>query len=224
MAKVIAVAHSKGGVGKTTFCRNLTLAYRMNNPAARILALDCDGQKSLEKFFSDRAERLNAVEIQCHLKINPKGLSREIKALAGDYEKVFCDVGGQRDGEVLRQVLLASDVVIIPTSPSQEDLDSLDEFFMVIDEVRGVNENLKAYIFINRASWQGHDKRARVAIDGLAQKFEGDAEMLPSKISNLQAWSDSGTGGHAIWEIAPGSRAEREFTSVYLDLEGKGII
>jgi chromosome partitioning protein len=76
MVKIIAIANSKGGVGKTTISRNIAMACNINNQ--KTLALDCDPQKSLEKFFSTRAERLDTIELDCDVKTEANGLKRDI--------------------------------------------------------------------------------------------------------------------------------------------------
>jgi len=49
MSKVIAVAAQKGGVGKTSSCRNL--ATELVNKGFKVLAIDCDNQASLTDCF-----------------------------------------------------------------------------------------------------------------------------------------------------------------------------
>ncbi len=42
MSKIIAIVSQKGGVGKSTTCRNL--ATKLANKGYRVLAIDCDNQ------------------------------------------------------------------------------------------------------------------------------------------------------------------------------------
>ncbi|QUH31094.1 ParA family protein [Vallitalea guaymasensis] len=49
MSKIIAIASQKGGVGKSTTCRNL--ATILANQGYRVLAVDCDNQASMTDCF-----------------------------------------------------------------------------------------------------------------------------------------------------------------------------
>lgn len=49
MTKVIGIAAQKGGVGKSTTCRNV--ATELANRGYKVLAIDCDNQASLTDCF-----------------------------------------------------------------------------------------------------------------------------------------------------------------------------
>lgn len=217
MSKIIAVANSKGGVGKTTIARNLALVCQANG--LKTLALDCDPQKSLESFFSARAERLDRIDIDCDVKTEATGLKRDILHRAKGYDRVIVDVGG-RDSLAMRQVLLAADVALIPTTTGQESTDALEHMIQALDDVRGVNEELKAYILINLAPSDPHDSTAPATAEGLAELYEGQAEVLENRIKHRKAWLQSGFEGHAIWEMSsrPEDKATLEFQKVVEEL------
>jgi chromosome partitioning protein len=219
----VAVAHSKGGVGKSNISRNIALSE--SERGKKVLVIDCDQQKTVETFFSDRAERLERNEIVCISKTYSKGLAREIKSIAASYDTVVIDVGGARDSDVMRQVLLCADAAIVPTSPSQEDLDSFDLFMTVIDEVRGVNENLQVYLFLNKSPADTFDSSTKAAIAGLKQKYQDDIIVCRSVIKHRKAWLKAGYNADAIWEVdGKYSKAAKEFADLLTELRTKEVL
>lgn len=221
--KIIAVANSKGGVGKTTISRNIALACHINGD--KTLALDCDPQKNLEQFFSRRAERLDAIELYCDVKTEATGLKRYILHRAAEYDRVIIDVGG-RDSAAMRQVLMAAEAVIIPTTTGQESTDALEQMIDAVEDARGVNENLQAYILINLAPSDPHDTTASVTMEGLAAVYEGKAIVCNSKLKHRKAWLQSGYDGLAIWEVPVKgeNKASIEFEKLIKEFAQKEIL
>jgi len=223
MAKIIAVANSKGGVGKTTICRNIALACHINKE--KTLALDCDPQKSLEKFFCTRAERLDAIELDCDVKTEATGLKRDILHRSEKFNRVIIDVGG-RDSVAMRQVLMAAGVVIIPTTTGQESTDALEQMINAVEDARGVNEDLQAYILINMAPSDPHDTTANITAEGLATLYENRAVVLDTRLKHRKAWLQSGYDGLAIWEVPSKgeSKAAGEFENLIKEFVKKEIL
>jgi len=223
MPKIIAVANSKGGVGKTTIARNLALVCQANS--LKTLALDCDPQKSLESFFSARAERLDRIDLDCDVKTEATGLKRDILHRAQGYDRVIVDVGG-RDSMTMRQVLLAADNVLIPTTTGQESTDALAYMIQAVDEAKSINESLQAFILVNLAPSDPHDSTAPATAAGLAELYEGQAVVLDSRIKHRKAWLQSGYDGFAVWEVPSKgeNKASTEFQILIDELIEKGVL
>ena len=140
MAKIICVANRKGGVGKTTLATNLAVA--LNNKGKSIL-IDADEQQSAFKWANQRDD------IEC-ITIH-SDLLEKLEQLDKEYEYILIDVAG-RDSTIFREALLVSDTLIVPTQPSLLDLEVLDYMQEKVKTAKQTNENLKAYVLINRAA------------------------------------------------------------------------
>lgn len=223
MAKIIAIANTKGGVGKSTIARNIALACNIND--LKTLALDCDPQHSLKKFFTARAERLDTIELDCDVMTEATGLKRDILHRADKYDRVIVDVGG-RDSNTMRQVLLAADVVIIPTTTGQESTDALEHMIEAVEDAKSINEGLQACILLNLVPSDAHDTTGSITAEGLTGLYEGNALVLDTRIKHRKAWLQSGYEGHAIWEITLQSenKAATEFESLITELATKEIL
>lgn len=217
----IAVANIKGGVGKTTIARNLALVLAANNGGS-LLAVDADPQESLETFFRDRAERLDRTEITCIKKYGAKGLKREILAVSEPYRDCVIDCGG-RDTEALRQVLLASDAVIIPTTCGQESLDALNKMLDVVDDVKAFNDGLKVAVLFNQCPVDAQDTMAPSAAEGVAKQYP-EAFILTTRLRHRKTWLKSGISGYAVWEIDGRNKAASEFSDMVNELISLEVI
>jgi len=223
MAKIIAISNTKGGVGKSTLARNFALACHINGE--KVLALDCDPQKSLESFFAARSERIDNIEFDCEVKTESLGLKRHILHRAERYDRVIIDIGG-RDTVAMRQVLMSADIVIIPINTSQESTDALQQMMEAVDDAKGVNEDMQVYLLITMAPSDPHDSTANVTAEGLADLYEGKATVLATRIKHRKAWLQSGYEGYAIWEVGikGENKAAAEFEALVSELVKKGVL
>jgi cellulose biosynthesis protein BcsQ len=125
----------------------------------------------------------------------------------------------------MRQVLLCAHAAVVPTSPSQEDLDSFDLFMTVIDEVRGVNEEQQVYLFLNKAPADTFDASTKAAVAGLKQKYQDDIIVCRTVIKHRKAWLKAGYNADAIWEVdGKYSKAAKEFASLVTELKEREVL
>jgi len=137
---IISVAHTKGGVGKSTIAWNLAtqLASKYN-----VEIIDLDFQKTLTytNEFRDKPFKVENFD-------NLKSLNKYIAKDSNDRVSII-DVGGF-DSDINRMSIIMSDIVITPVSDSGTELLGLMRFEKVLDEMsKAMNEDIKTTVLIN---------------------------------------------------------------------------
>lgn len=145
---VISIVNEKGGSGKTTLAVNL--AARLAEDGDNVLLIDADPQKSTE-VFSDMRSQSGLKPLFSNVSRTGVSLGDEIERMNKSFDSIIIDTGG-RDSKEMRKAMLKSNLVIIPTIPSQYDVPVLESMLEIYDESRQVNEKLLAFVLVNRAS------------------------------------------------------------------------
>lgn len=136
---IINVAHTKGGVGKTTISVNLAIEMKAD-------LFDLDNQNSSYNFSLIRpAERAT------HFYKDKRRLPEIISTYKDDPEKhIIVDSGGY-DSDVSRKIILNSNVIITPITVSQTEIDGLLKFNTEnIETALSYNNQIKPYILLNK--------------------------------------------------------------------------
>ena len=143
------MVNEKGGSGKTTISVNL--AFKFAEQGIDTMLVDADPQRSVETLIDYRAN--NGLELPfTSVSRTGDSLAKEVRNLANKYDSIIIDTGG-RDSREMRQALLVSDIVLIPTIiTSGFDQAVLNKMLNLISETLIMNENLKTLIVNNKAS------------------------------------------------------------------------
>ena len=146
---IISVVNEKGGSGKTTIAVNL--AFKFAEQGIDTMLVDADPQRSVETLIDYRANK--GLELPfTSVSRTGDSLAKEVRNLANKYDSIIIDTGG-RDSREMRQALLVSDIVLIPTIiTSGFDQAVLNKMLNLISETLIMNENLKTLIVNNKAS------------------------------------------------------------------------
>ena len=195
---IINIAHTKGGVGKSTIATNLAVELNAD-------LLDLDTQNSSIGFSQLGPER--SIKF-----IRGQTLSEKDFGFADAYRQsadhhLIVDSGGY-DSSIVRRALFASDIVITPVAASQVELMGLLNFDKVIHLIKEVSTELKAYVLFNRVTrFQAKDLEL---FKGYIEQNISDYHILKSQIGDRKAFKDAFAEGLSVCELNRKSLAAEE--------------
>ncbi len=149
--KIVAVANTKGGCGKTTIA--LQLATALAHQGKDVWFIDSDSQQTGSMALTLRATQPGGFPfISCASFCNGTLLGGQVRGQAEKWDAVIIDIGGF-DSMALRMALAVSDAVIIPFQPRTFDTWALNQMNKLLDDVLKLREgrSLPAYAVINAA-------------------------------------------------------------------------
>jgi len=202
---LIAIAHQKGGVGKSTVATNLAVELFLP-------VVDLDSQHSVKLFAAVRkSEKGRELEVY-----TPETVS-ELKEVLSKERDLLVDSGGY-DNDLNRYVLAVADCVITPVAPSQIEVFGLLKFLKIVQKAFEVNSDLKVYVLINNAYPQSKRK-----IEEL-KKFvneETPFEVLDTVLHRRVDYQTAYLEGLSVCELNPNGKACSEFKFLLKELQNK---
>jgi len=202
MAHVIAVANTKGGVGKSTLAVNL--AVEAAGAGHKTLLVDTDVQENASHFRSVRADNRPQFEA---VRITQPVLHRQT-AIFAPYDRVLVDVGG-RDAPILRSAIAAVDAVLVPVVLSAFDVWASADIFDIIDEIRSVRGGLSVHVVLNKVKPTVVSREALVVLRETIAERNG-VELFDLAIHARAAWPRATGEGLSVAEWQPQGAAARE--------------
>ncbi len=192
----ICIANEKGGSGKSTLCLNLAVQLLKDNK--EVVVLDTDSQKSMETFTEIRSNN----EYKTFSLFNcSSGFSDTLK-------------------QETQKAMLLSDIVLVPTTPSQLDTEVLVNMLERIEQLQELNENLRALIIINRMPTIPTLKERKALIDFIKENNPSDKiTLLESSLSERIVYKRSVSEGLGVIEYSD-KKAINEWAHFYNELKG----
>ena len=211
---IIVAGGGKGGSGKSTIATNL--AIMRARAGYDVLLVDADDQETAADFTVLRNGTVeNGAGYTC-IKLTGPAVRTEIERMVAKYDDIMVDAGG-RDTVSQRAALVLAHVLLVPFVPRSFDIWTLDTVTALIQEIRTVNPNLRAYAFINRGDPSGTEN---VEAGKLIQENEMIA-YLDTPIVSRKAFGKAAAQGRAVTELQPSdTKAKREITALYTAIFG----
>lgn len=151
MAKIISFISRKGGTGKTTNAINLSTT--LHQMGKQVLLIETDANYTLNTLR--KMELFKANEVRNGFEI----LGSQDSNVADDLSKIkesrrediiIVDSAGKTTDEGMKKLCLVSDIVIVPTSLTQNDLLVTYQTVTDLAPARNLNPKLKILVLPNR--------------------------------------------------------------------------
>jgi chromosome partitioning protein len=151
MAKIISFISRKGGTGKTTNAINLSTT--LNQMGKHVLLIETDANYTLNtlrkmELFKAKESR-NGFEILGSQDSNVADELSKIKESRKE-DIIIVDSAGKTTDEGMKKLCLVSDMVIVPTSLTQNDLLVTYQTVTDLAPARNLNTKLKILVLPNR--------------------------------------------------------------------------
>jgi chromosome partitioning protein len=176
--QVIAIANTKGGVGKSTLAGNLVWALA-TQLGRRVLLVDADPQASVTKWFDLAPADLPFDRTQL---TTARVLHQQLPRLRQQYELIVVDCPPMQSDVNAAEVTQA-DLGLVPVLPSSLDVLAYRELVPLLRQAQGVNPSLALRFVINQLA--PRTALAREVQDTLA---DPDIPVLPTYIHDRQLY------------------------------------
>ncbi len=138
MGSVIVFGSQKGGTGKSTAATNIAVA--LAHAGHDVLILDADPQHTASRWAARRNELAPDRPIVHCVQKHGESLISAIKDLTKRYQTILVDTGGH-DGVEFRSAVMMANRVVVPSRPSQADIETLCHVDEVVAQARSMRSD-----------------------------------------------------------------------------------
>ncbi|MCX2744833.1 ParA family protein [Mangrovivirga sp. M17] len=186
MTKIISFISRKGGTGKTTNAINLATMF--HSLGHKIALIETDNNYTLNtlrkmELYKTGANEHNLFPIIPSLDENAIEEIEKLKEEGLDY--ILVDSAGKTTDKNIKKLCIASDVVIVPTSLSPNDLLVTYQTVKDLEPAREFNENLKILVLPNRIHSQTRKETIAQATEELETIVLGNKVPMKNLFVNF---------------------------------------
>jgi chromosome partitioning protein len=190
---IIAIANSKGGVGKSTL--SVHLAAWLHQQGHRVTLADCDTQQSSSEWIREAAPDIVTVRLD-----NPDTILNELPVLNQETDYVVADGPGSQT-ETSRALLLRADLAIVPCKASMLEVRALAKATEKLRQAQDIRSGKPSAIIV--LSMVGKHYRLTQDMKDAAAALELPIASTPLILR--QVYADAPGQGAVVWNL--GARA-----------------
>ncbi len=204
---IIAVANSKGGVGKSTIA--VHLAAWLHEQGHTVILADCDAQTSSKQWAAEAIPEVPVERFDSSDEVYER-----LPGLAHNAAYVVADGPGS-NSETSRALLLCADLALIPCKASMLEVRALNEATKVLRHAQSIRAGKPQGVLV--LSMVGDRYR-------LTQDMKTAAEALKLPLASAamkprQAYADAPGQGTLVWHMGSrGREAAQEVLSIFREL------
>ncbi|MBU1420047.1 MAG: AAA family ATPase [Proteobacteria bacterium] len=213
---IVLIGGEKGGTGKTTLATNIAAMLALQGKD--VLLLDTDRQGTSSFWATVREETEIEPRIACVQKFG-KGLASQVRDLAERYDEIIIDAGG-RDSIELRYSLGVCDRAYIPVQPFQFDIWTLRQMDDLVEMAQAFNENLQAFIVLNRVSTNPAVREDKETQDFFREEDFQHLSLAEAVLRDRIAFRKSARDGLSVVELKQDKKAVQEMNQLFEEVYG----